>query len=134
VHTRPATAQDWKKIEEMHARANYGFQLPAPETISGVHLVVEDDVILAAAGYEPAAQIFAVLNPEISSPFRRLAALKALHGPLAAEVLSHDIRSVFSFCDPRYRNTEKRLMRLGWNKKMWPCVFLERGEIQKVFG
>jgi hypothetical protein len=129
---RAATSQDWKQIEEMHAQAGYGFQLP--EELKGAHVVEEDGIIIAAGGYELAAQIVAVLNPEIISPHRKLEAIKALHAPLAREVLAHDIKSVYAFCDPQFIGFEKRLMRLGWSRKMWNCCFLERAEIQKVFG
>ena len=132
MHTRAATLGDWEQIRLMHERTGYGFELP--EGLQGTHIAEEDGIILAAAGYETAAQVVAVLNPEVVNPMQRLEALKALHAPLAREVLARDIKSVYAFCDPQFRSFERRLMQLGWNRKLWQCCFIERKEIQKVFG
>jgi hypothetical protein len=132
MHVRVATTQDWQRIEEMHSCANYGYELPG--SLKGLHVAEEDGVIIAAAGYEAVAQIFAVVNPEILSPARRLNALRALHAPMAPELVGQGYKSVFAFCDPTFRGFERRLMRMGWSKKLWNCMFLERAEIIKALG
>lgn len=129
---RSAKSGDAERIAEMHAGAHYGFELP--EELFGVRVIEEDGEILAAAGYEMAAQVMAVLNPEIVSPIRRIRALQMLHRALAPEILAMKVKSVYAFCDPRFQGFERRMMKMGWNKKLWPCMFLERDEIQKVFG
>lgn len=132
MRVRPATAGDWERIEEMHSCANYGYALPS--SLKGLHVAVEDDAIIAAAGYEAVAQIFAVVNPEILSPARRLNALRALHAPIAPELVGQGYKSVFAFCDPQFRGMERRMMRMGWSKKLWNCMFLDRAEIIKALG
>lgn len=132
MRVRLASEEDRRLVREIHDRAGYGFALP--EELLGMHVVEEDGAILAAAAYEPAAQVVAVVSPSVGSPFKRIDALKMLHAPLALEVLAHGAQSVFAFCDPQFRGFDRRMMALGWHKKLWPCVFLERPEIQKRFG
>lgn len=111
--------------------AQYAFPLSAD--LRGVQVAEEDGEIIAIAGYEVALQIVAVVNHGVG-PARRLQALKALHGAVAPAVLESGAKSVFSFCDPRFRGFLKRMMRMGWNCKLWPCLFLDRAEIEKAFG
>jgi hypothetical protein len=132
MKTRPAKAEEWDQIKAMHGLAHYGFELP--EHLRGLHVVEEDGIILGAAGYELTAQVVAVLNPEIVEPQKRISAMVALHAPLAGEVLVHEIKSVYAFCDPRFRGFEHRMRKMGWSKKLWPCMFLERAEIVAAFG
>ena len=129
---RSAKTGDAEKIAEMHSGSHYGFELP--EELYGVQIIEEDGQILAAAGYELAAQVMAVLNPEILSPIRRIRALQMLHKALAPEILGINVKSVYSFCDPRFHGFDRRMMKMGWSRKLWPCLFLEREEIKKVFG
>lgn len=131
MHIRIATSGDWEQIKDAHRRANYGFKLPG--MLFGTHLVEEDGQIIAAAGYQPVAQVVAVVEPDCVSPHKRLEALKALHTPLARLVLEAGFDSVFAFCDPQFRSFDKRLMKLGWSRKIWPCCFLEREEIERAY-
>src|ERR1700691_2331184 len=108
MNARAATTRDWEIVKRMHEGMRYGFELP--EGLKGVHVVEEDGTVLAAAGYELAAQIVAVVNPVVFSPMRRLAAIKTLHAPLAKEVLAHDIKSVYAFCEPQDQSFTRRLM------------------------
>jgi hypothetical protein len=132
MRVRKATSKDWDWIRDAHKRAGYGYELPG--FLLGCHIIEEDGKPIAAAGYQPVAQIIAVLEPEMRSALKRLQAIQALHPPLAKEFLAGNFQSAFAFCDPDYRNFERRMMRMGWNKKLWPTVFLEREDIERAFG
>lgn len=131
MHVHIATKEDWETLKEVHGRAGYGFELP--EKLHGLHVAVLDGKIIAGAGYQPAAQIVAIVEPSCVSPAERIRAIELLHAPLARAFLRDGMEAAYAFCDPQFHNFERRMMKIGWSKKLWPCVFLERKDIEAAY-
>jgi hypothetical protein len=134
MHVRQMKAEDWEAVTAIHEAAGYGYELPRRGQLRGEHVVEEDGKIVAFAAWEPTAQIIAAIDQRLTGPARRLAALKALHEPIAREILEADAQEVYAFTDPRYHGFGWRLMRMGWSAKLWRCYFIERKEIERVYG
>ena len=126
-------ADDWAIVDSLHRSAGYGYELPERNTVSGLHFAEEDGRVIAAAGLQLCAQLFAVVNLN-TSPLTRLDGLHSLYAPLASAMLDSGAREVYAFADPRFKNFGGRLMRDGWSKKLWPCYYLKRKEIVAVYG
>jgi len=133
VLVRIAEPEDWPEIERMHRATGYGFELPKRETLRPLYVCTEDGQIVAAAGMQRAAQIVAVLNPDVKAPFRRLRALQSFYPEMAKDALGQGCETVFSFCDPLFRLFDRRMMKLGWDRKLWPCLFMDRQKIREYF-
>lgn len=93
----------------------------------------EDGKVLGAAGYTLVAQVLGVLDPDLP-PHRKLAALKALHLPMAKVLLHSKVQEAYVFLDPQFVNFEKRMRALGWHRKLWRCMFVERIDMSKCIG
>lgn len=129
---RYATPADWQSIVALHRHAGYGFALPRPESILSPIIAEKEGRIVAAAGFRLVGEVIAVVDVG-AEPQDRLEAIRDLHRPLAETVLEAGVDAVYAFADPQFRNFDRRLMRMGWSKKLWPCLFLEREEIEQAY-
>lgn len=132
MNVRRAESQDWGEIFALHRSANYGYELPAEDTLYGLHVVEQDGQILAACGARPVSEIIAVLDVSLP-PHRRVEAIRSLIEPVGREVVKSGAQAGYVFTDPQFRNFDRRLMRMGFSKKLWPCLFLEAAEFKKAF-
>ena len=129
MHMRVAWPEDLDAIRAIHQRAGYGFHLPDLSTLQALHIVEEDGRILAGAGYQITAQMVGVIAPELS-PHRRLEALRLLHPAIAKALLRSPVQEAYSFLDPQFKNFGKRMMAMGWSRKLWDCYFADREAMQ----
>jgi len=127
---RLATEADFESIKRLHKRSGYGYQLPDSEHLRGLHIISEGSDVIAAAGFERCAQVYMVLDTTLPAGIR-MEAIKALHIPVARAVEQDESERAFVFLDPQFPRFGKRLMNLGWSKKLWNCFEIDQATIKE---
>jgi len=128
---RPYQNSDLETLKRFHALQGFEYELPD----------VNDDIFLsklvAENGDGPAmalllrvtSEAYMLHDPEHGSPEDRIRLFFALHQALKRDALSKGLDDVCAWLPPEIENSfGKRLMRLGWQKQLWPSYSLKLKE------
>lgn len=116
MYVRELLASDVARLNELAAASGYPYPDPFSPSIEAVLVVCdEDDKLISAAAFERIVQGYLWMD-RTRGPAARLAAIRALHGPMARELVKRGYREANVFIPPKLeRSFGKRLeLCFGW--------------------
>jgi hypothetical protein len=123
---RAYSPEDLPRLQEIHARR--GFQFDIPDRLAEM-VVVEDEetgVAVQFIGTKATREAYMWADPEWSTPAWRFDAIKVAHEALRQELERKGIDDAFVFLAPEIaKSLGKRLVKhLGWIKNTWDCFVI----------
>lgn len=119
--------KDFEAVRALHAKAEYGFDLP--EFLVTSFVVESEGHVVAWGGAELVAEAYGVVDPEWGTPARKMEAFEQLMQANARAVRRKGIRRAIAFLDPKYAGFARHLMQRGFRKALWEPLVLELRDI-----
>lgn len=123
--------EDIPALQEIHARTGYKGNFPDVSKMKSAHVMEEDGRIIGMAGAIPCAEICMLIDQDWGSPGRRMSLIESFHWPIAADLLTLGIHSVYVWIDPKFKSLARRLKPLGWLLQNWTCLSMTQEEIAR---
>lgn len=118
---------DLEHLRRFHASQGFDYELPAPDGDLFVSKLVAENSTgpCMALLLRVTSEAYMLHDPAHGSPEDRQRLFLALHQAMKAEALAKGLDDVCAWLPPEIEKSfGKRLMRMGWQKQLWPCYSL----------
>jgi|SRR5208283_2742192 len=124
MEVREFTANDLRRIEELHRNSGYEYVLPpvlSDQSFFSRRIVGDAEDVAAAAFLRLTAEPYLIVNPNWRTPAWRMEALRKIHEACRQDAIRKGVGEVTAFLPPQVeKRFGKRLLRMGWKHYVGP--------------